>query len=57
MKQLSQDLSHTEEQLKAVETDKAAAGREQHSAAQQAVTQQINALNARVSNKAMDSKS
>lgn len=46
MKQLSQDLSQTELQLKAAKSDKAAADREQASS-----TQQVKELNARVSSK------
>ena len=48
VKQLSQDLSQAEMQLKAAESDKAAAGREHPGAAQQAMAQQVKALNARV---------
>ena len=56
VKQLSQDLSQTELQLKAAESDKAAADREHASSAQQALSQQVKALNARVSSEVFNSK-
>lgn len=48
VKQLSHDLSQAEMQLKAAESNKAAAGREPPIAAQQAMAQQVKSLNARV---------
>lgn len=48
VKQLSQDLSEAETQLKAADRDKASAGSQQSLLAQQALTPQVEALNARV---------
>lgn len=48
MSQLSQDLSHAELELKAAGHSKAAAGRDGPSTTQQALMQQVKALNARV---------